>query len=303
MATRTLSKRAVRLSANPLSLDDELDVVDVPDAPEEDPFAEDEGDDFGEEEQLFQSRKAVKGRRVSGPRTKLDNSSRGMYKALVTLAENQTLLAKSVAALVAKNDEEDEDSKEDKSLRKSRMRKGRVSKESDFASGDFDPYGDTDDEGDPLTNDPEESTRNEPGLQDMQGTTELTNARKSLRKSRIAKDDAASSFGEKDDDIPGNRDAGIDDKDQPAERYLIQGDAGDGPGPVSKAVVEKAVSQVLSDMGLLRKSVAPSVGNSTIQRGNSEPDVDELFKKAREMSFAELNSIRTASGLLPNAII
>lgn len=295
MSRRINRGRGLRLSANPMDLQDpnELPYEEEPMMPEDElPYEEEPEDEAG----------MYKGRRVSGPRTKLASAGQvgRIEAAVVELAENQAAMARSIAGLakafLRKEDEDEEDEKEDKALRKGQVAKRQVRKQTE---SDFTPYGGLEDEGDPESQDPEESTMNEPGLQDPKGATELANARKALRK-----DDASSNFGEKDGDIPGNRPADIDEKDKPAEEYLIQGDAGDGPGPVSKALraeLDKAFDQVLAKHGIVKKAVGPAPGNSQVETG-AEPDLDVLFDRARGMSFSELNAVRAASGDLPPSI-
>lgn len=296
-------QRRLRLSANPMALEDPLA---VPGMEEEEPLLPPEEGPVDYEQPeieggMYRARMS-RGRAVSGPRTKLASQGQvgRIEAAVVELAENQASMARSIAGLAKavisrKDDEDEDDDKEDKSVKKSRTAKARATKGN--VESAFKPYGDGHDEGDPESQDPEESTMNEPGLQDPKGSKEV--------KGKVAKDDASGNFGEKDDTVPGNREAGVDEKDKPAEEYLIQGDAGDGPGPVSKAVqaeLDAAVSTVLAKHGIVKKAVGPAPGNSAVETGE-QPDMDGLFDTARAMSFSDLNRIRVESGELPRTLI
>jgi hypothetical protein len=283
----------IRLSDNPYGGDeDPLDPtggeLGGDDEEEEAPF----GEEAPEEDEMSGMYSMRKGRRVSGPRVKLsleklDNRMTGIERAVVDLAETVSSLAqsnsvvgKAVLARLRKDDEKDEeDEKEDKaSLRK------------DYASDTG--IGDTKDVGDDRTS--EEETKNEVGITEG----DLTKNR------RLAKDDAASSFGEKDDDMPGNKPAGIDEKDKSPEDYLLQGGASDGPGPTVSAALKadlaKAAAAVYARHGIVMKASGPRPGT-----GGSEPttDVDDLFARARNMSFRELNRKRVEVGDLPDGLI
>lgn len=299
----TAQRRRLRLSANPMDLEDPL-LED----PMLDPMEEEEpmGYEPEEVEGGMYRAQVTRGRRVSGPKTKLmaSQSMRRMESAVVELAENQASMARSIAglakAVLTKGDDSDDEDegKEDKALRKgSGTHKAQARKGADVGSG-FQPYGEGSDEGDPESQTSEESTMNEPGLQDPKGKS-------TVGKGGVKKDDASGNFGEKDSDVPGNREAGIDEKDKPAEEYLIQGGPGAGTGPVGKAVTEdlnKAVAGVLAEHGLIKKAVAPAPGNSAIETGE-QPNMDDLFDQARGMSFGELNRIRVESGELPRTLI
>lgn len=304
-------RRGLKLADNPVALQEEEPMVAEPEDmefEEEQPYEEEEL-----EGGMYRAR-VSRGRKVSGPRTKLASAGQvnRIERAIVDLADTQTSLAKSVAtlakAVINRADDDDDDSKEDKSAKTAKTAKAqkaqtskatsKKSKKSQDMGSDFQPYGDTEDEGDPESQDPEESTMNEPGLQDPKGATELKN-------SGVKKDDASGNFGEKDSDIPGNREAGIDEKDKSAEEYLIQGGPGDGPGPVSKAVrteIDSAVSSVLAKHGILRKSRGPAPGNSQVETGQSV-EIDGVFEQARNMSFRQLNKIREESGLIQRSLV
>lgn len=292
MAPRT--QRRLRLSANPLDLEDPMleDPMGGPGGPGEEEIYEDPA----ELEQGSMYRAQVRrGKRVSGPKTRLMASEATldrMENAVVELAENQASMARSIAGLAKAflsktDDDDDEDSKEDKSRTANKD-----------AGSEFQPYGGTKDDGSPESKNSEESTQNEPGLQDPKGSSEVG-------KAKTNKDDASGNYGEKDNDIPGNRQADVDEKDKPAEEYLIQGGPGDGTGPVSKAVqtdLDTAVSSVLAKHGIIKKAVGPAPGNATVETG-AAPNMDDLFDQARGMSFSDLNNIRVASGELPRTLI
>ena len=308
MATK--QRRGLKLAENPVALQEEEPMVAEPEDmefEEEMPYEEEELEGGG----MYRA-KVSRGRKVSGPRTKLASAGQvnRIERAIVDLADTQTSLAKSVATLAKavinrNDDDEDDDGKEDKASKTAKAKKAQTSKATSKKSkksqdmrSDFQPYGDTEDEGDPESQDPEESTMNEPGLQDPKGATELKN-------SGVKKDDASGNFGEKYNDIPGNREAGIDEKDKPTAEYLIQGGPGDGPGPVSKAVkseIDEAVSGVLAKHGIIRKSRGPAPGNSQVETGTSV-EIDGVFKQARDMSFRQLNKIREESGLIQRSLV
>lgn len=241
----------------------------------------------------------AKGRRMRGPRVKLSANDvnatlASVEKALAdnaeitaTLAGAVSKLGKGVVALLSKEDEDDDD-KDD-----SKKDKARASKqfESDTSIGgdksEGEDRGRVDDE-----------TMNDPGLQDPKGATEMKGG-------KVAKDDAASSFGEKDDDMPGNRELSPDDKDKDAGEILVQGDAGDGPGTqvsaALKADLDQAVSSVFAKHGIIKKAAGPMTGSGSPE-GNV-PDVDSLFAQARNMSFKELNDMRVQAGELSGGLI
>jgi hypothetical protein len=235
-----------------------------------------------------------KGRRVSGPRVKLsidkrmtsiENAIIDLAETVSSLAQSNSVVGKAVLARLRKEDEDDEDEKEDKA----KVGKARIRKE-DYESETG--IGGTKDAGDDRTS--EDETKNDLGITEG----DLTKGR------RLAKDDAASSFGEKDDDMPGNKPAGIDEKDKGPGDYLIQGDSSDGPGPTVsaafKADLDKAVSDVYARHGIIMKAQGPRTGTGGTERN---VDVDGLFAKARDMSFRELNRKRVEVGDLPDGLI
>jgi len=304
MGQRHVHKRLIRLAENPLEVDEEP----------VDELLGDEEEYGGDEVEGGMYR----GRRMSGPRTKLaarldtselENRLGDIEKALTDQSETVLSLARSVAKLVKalpirkqdEDEDEDEDEKEEKALRKARTRKAHVRKE----ESDFQPYGGEQADEEPESDHPEEETAQEPGLVDMAGAAEVGKAKRGKGGRFVSKDDAASSFGEKDEDIPGNRPVVPDDKEKEAGEYLIQGEAGDGPGPVSKAVqadIQKAVDGILAKHGIIRKAAAPRVGSSQVETGDA-PDMDAMFDKVRGMSFREIAQLRIASGELSGSAI
>lgn len=255
-----------------------------------------------------------KGRRVSGPRTKLAAEVRleSLEKAVIDLAESVAIVAKAIVKneddmMASPPVEDDEMSDEDADA--------PIDLADDF-DGDFTPYGDETDAGSAANEG--EDTENELGIHDGDLTKALRKAAvatgRTASKARVRKDDAASSFGEKDDDITGNRPLDSDNKGRPAEDYLIQGDSGDGPGPVNKALLNKAVRDELARMGIVRKARSPRPADSQIGKADDEvaytlPDGtvlkgwDAVRERARGMSFQELNRMRIALGDMPAGIL
>ena len=186
-------QRRLRLSANPLDLEDPM-LEDPMGGPGEEEMYEDPAE--LEQGSMYRSQ-VRRGKRVAGPKTKLMASEATldrMESAVVELAENQASMARSIAGLAkavlskADDDDDDDDSKEDKSRTASKD-----------AGSEFQPYGGTKDDGSPESKNSEESTQNEAGLQDPKGTTEVGKSR------AVRKDDASGNYGEKDNDVPGNR--------------------------------------------------------------------------------------------------
>lgn len=258
----------------------------------------------------------AKGRKVNGPRTKLAASVRlaNVEEAVVSLADSMAIMAK---AYLRKEDdmmatppvEDDENAfddggdefagGEDEELEPPM---DLMNMADDFDS-DFDPYGGTEDDGGAYREG--EDTENELGIHDGDLTKAIRKAATAVRplnRARVRKDDAASSFGEKDDDLPGNRANVPDDKGKPAEQYLIQGGSGDGPGPVSKAL-RKAVRQELISAGVIKKAQSPRIGGGDSQINKGEPTMSELLEISTKLSFAELNRKRVEIGDLPSGIL
>lgn len=124
---------------------------------------------------------------------------------------------------------------------------------------------------------------------------------------RLNKDDAASSFGEKDDDTPGNRP--FDPTNTKETDTMIQEGPGAGPGPVNKGVYTLTGTQLQEMMDTaVRKSqeskvalasTAPNPGSVSTaaaamsgQLNNGDEDVSWTDPEVRKMSFAELERLR-----------
>lgn len=179
--------------------------------------------------------------------------------------------------------------------------------------GDFDPYGGTEDHGEP---DGEEDTyQDEP--EDIPGVShegDLTKGRVNrartnkgrINRSRLSKDDASGNFGEKDDDIPGNRRLVPDDKNKDAGEYLIQGGPSDGQG-VNKAQIDRMVDQrvrsALVKAGVIRKSDGPAPGANTKLEKSASVDHNQLFEDLKKRSWKEINQLRIELGDLPAGIL
>jgi hypothetical protein len=159
----------------------------------------------------------------------------------------------------------------------------------------------------------------------------------------VSKDDAATSFGEKDSDVTGNRP--FDTESVGENDTVIQDGPGAGPGPVSKAMrggvtptnMESLVQKsVLSTMGAMfeayglqqvrplqlpavTKATAPAVGaavmkstapapgatpfETKLDNASGEPDLGELFDKMRKESWGRINDIRVQVGDLSGGIL
>lgn len=136
-------------------------------------------------------------------------------------------------------------------------------------------------------------------------------------KATINKDDAASSFGEKDSNVVGNR--AYDQTKHTDNETVINGESSAGPGPVSKsfspleveAMINKAVSKAVravtkaNTSSTIAKSAGPSIGGlneSKIDKGESYNE-RELISKAKGRSFQELNRLRAELGDIPRGIL
>jgi len=232
---------------------------------------EPDGDEFGGGDDMFggddefgdMGDPEFKGKRVSGPRTKLASMDdmRAVQSAIGKLAKSVGALAKVQKAMLEKGgymDEVDED-EDDESL--------------NLGAG---------------------------------GTAAA---------SKVAKDDAASSFGEKDSNAVGNRPY---DQTSPGENdTIIQGAPSDGPGPVSKAELsamerrlatrlDRAVRQALVKSGQVAVSRAqtPGPGTSTkLEKAGSQPHPEQLRKDLSGRSFSEINRLRAELGELPSSVL
>lgn len=265
-----------------------------------------------EKEDKMANTRTNKGRSVSGPRTKLMNADDRfdrIEKSIVSLARMVKHLAEGDEEPMddyAENedpmavDDIDGDDEDELELNLS---------DDEYFGSDFEPYGG---ELDRPERGGEETEQDEP--EDIPGVShegDLSKGRVNrsrVNRSRVSKDDASSNFGEKDNDIPGNRPLEPDKKDKEAGEYLIQGGPGDGPGPISKGQA-RAIAQIvrgeLAKAGVGPSAVAkssdgPRIGTrgSKIDKGDAV-DMDALREQARGMSFSELNRIRVGVGDLP----
>lgn len=277
---------------------------------------------FSQEADTAMTTTAVqKGRPVSGPRTKLAAQQAPLTKAdgvaivrlmqdtqraTLSLARSVQILAKSRISnetmyqdddMMAVPPVEDEQGMDGMDAQPQGLPEEQpqdlMSMAEDFDS-DFDPYGDTQDAGGEYREG--EDTEQELGIH----SGDLTKARRgrTVSRARIRKDDAASSFGEKDEDIKGNRANVPDDKGKPAEEFLLQGDTGDGPG-ISNALIRKAVQQEFSRMGIVRKAAPGGAHVPASVVNKAEVDEWTLFEQMKGRSFADIAKCRTEMGDLP----
>lgn len=136
------------------------------------------------------------------------------------------------------------------------------------------------------------------------------------RASKVAKDDAASSFGEKDSNAPGNRP--YDQTDPGEDDTIIQGGPAAGPGPISKSresfitqaqmqsMIKRSVREALQASGVsnINKSVAPGVGaSSKLDKAERPVDMTRLSTDLKNRSFSEINKLRVELGDLPAGVI
>lgn len=263
-----------------------------------------------------------KGRQVSGPRTKLAAQQAPLTKAdgvaivrlmqdtqraTLSLARSVQILAKGRISnetmyqdddMMAVPPVEDEQGMDGMDAQPQGLPEEQpqdlMSMAEDFDS-DFDPYGDTQDAGGEYREG--EDTEQELGIH----SGDLTKAARgrTVSRARVRKDDAASSFGEKDEDIKGNRANVPDDKGKPAEEYLIQGDSGDGPGMVSNALIRKTIHSELARMGIVRKAAPGGAHVPASVVNKAEADEWALFEQLKSRSFHDIAQLRTEVGDLP----
>lgn len=233
-----------------------------------------------------------KGKAVKGPRTKLSASEDRLAKTeegIETLAQAVGILIKSNRHLINTNS---------KILK--HMETMAEAPEEEMPEGD----GDWDDM-------PQEPTHKEMSLAVQKGKKPASQVAKSSSGRTLAKDDAASSFGEKDSDTPGNRP--FDPTDTEESDTIIQDGPSAGPGPVSKslddkisAIVGRELAKAFKENSTVMKAVAPGVAGSSSSEAAmgselslSMPEYTELFGKARGASFHELNRLRAELGEIP----
>lgn len=265
-----------------------------------------------------------KGRKVSGPRTKLTNSEDRISmieNSVRDLAKSVQALAKSQQAILTKHMNYAEDDMDDHGMgggpqmggpaMKPPMEKPQFPPMDDHGGDDFGNEDDLDlganeawGEFDPYGHEDEVPFR---GQDETYQRVPMNMSERPLNRARIAKDDSSSNFGEKDSDIPGNRPLVADDKETPATQYLIQGDGGDGPGPVSKAFVNQVVKAVVAELSKskITKSVdSPDVGSSQVSKSmDVEPNVDQLQTDLSKLTFGQINRLRVEVGDLPAGIL
>lgn len=274
---------------------------------------------FGEEDTVNNGTAVAKGRKVGPARTKLSNSEERLFRienAVGSLANSVATLAKHMAKdgdMGGEGFMDDYDSEEDPmdiEMPDMEDEDELALSEDGYFGSDFDPYGgeDTVEE-----DSDEELAQWEP--EDVEGVShegDVTKARVNrartnkgrINRARISKDNEASSFGEKDEDIPGNRPLDPDNKKRPATDWLIQGASDDGPGPVSKAVLQKAVRAELVRAGVIRKSTGPAPsGSSKISKASADPTMYDLVMAGKERSFQELNRARIAFGQMSSGVL
>jgi hypothetical protein len=251
-----------------------------------------------------------KGRTVRGPRTKLSMAERidRMERNQVSIAKALRTIAKGLYGAADDDDEHepmdepmddydededpmaiddiDDDDEDELSL-----------DDDEYLGSDFAPYGGEKTKGERPADDTEQD---EP--EDVPGVSwegDLTKTRKRrVGKAKVSKDDSSSNFGEKDDDIPGNRQLVPDKKNKDAGEYLIQGGSGDGQSAFSKAQLQAIANIFRSELrraSMVRKAEAPGVGtrDSKIEKG---VDQDRMFDELKKRSFKEINALRVEIG-------
>lgn len=137
--------------------------------------------------------------------------------------------------------------------------------------------------------------------------------------SKVAKDDTASTFGEKDSTQPGNRP--FDQTNPGDDDTILNAGPGAGPGPVSKSkskptdyeamqqMVNRAVRRAVSSMGAsqLNKARTPGVGSASSSATNSQLDkgldVKVLQDRVKQLSFKQINDLRASQNDLPAGIL
>lgn len=247
------TKRLIKLAENP---EDDFGAYD------DDEGAEGEDTEGGGDDE-FSDDMEMKGRSVSGPRTKLASTD-----DLTMIKNSVAALAKSVHALAR--------------VQKAMLEKG----------------------------DDDEDEDDEDGKEDKGAPAKAV-------ASTVSKDDAASSFGEKDSDVPGNRPY---DQTSPGESdTIIQGGPAAGPGPVSKSrdggitpkqlqrMINNSVRDAMESMGvasIVHKSDGPGVGTSSqIGKADADIDIGDLFTQLKGRSFREINALRVQMGDLPASVL
>ena len=129
----------------------------------------------------------------------------------------------------------------------------------------------------------------------------------------LSKDDEASTFGEKDRDVPGNRP--FDPRNVGDDDTVIQGGPSAGPGPVMKSTVTLTPKQLQAMINRSVREALESARSSTIHKSNGpripgsskigspEPQLDQVFSQLKQRSFREINRLRTELGDLPPTVV
>ena len=285
---------------------------------------DEEGEGSWEDE--MEEAKEEKGMRVSGPRTKLasqvdgiEKSVSALAKAVKMIAKNQQKLAKDMGDFAAREEEEERvvPISNDPSPMAPAAPMAPADKGMGMYKAEAKVYAQ---EGSGYPDENVETREVDTDARDYKDA-EIANAirvMKSLEKrlvksaakpalankAVIRKDDATGdSFGEKDDDLVGNRP--FDQTERDPYGTLINGEASDGPGPITKSYVDglvaKAVSDTLASVGIA--STAPSVGGgSMLSKSMPSVDVDGLKTDFASRSFAEINRARDEMGDLGGRI-
>jgi hypothetical protein len=228
-----------------------------------------------------------KGRAVRGPRTKLNNSEEitAIRRGLGDLAKAVNAIARVQKAILDKGGFDEEEDP-------------MGFPEEDEFGGDEEGFGDEDEFGEE---------------EEMMSLSRTKKSNGSARTgAKVSKDDAAGgSFGEKDSDTPGNRPY---DMTSPGEDdTIIQGGPAAGPGPISKgettitprqleAMINRSVQNAMKASGSSRvnKAEAPRVGSQPSSKIEKAVDVEQIFGQTKELSFKQINQMRTDIGDLPD---
>lgn len=129
----------------------------------------------------------------------------------------------------------------------------------------------------------------------------------------LSKDDEASTFGEKDRDVPGNRP--FDPRNVGDDDTVIQGGPSAGPGPVMKSTITLTPKQLQAMINRSVREALESARSSTIHKSNGpripgsskigspEPQLDQVFSQLKQRSFREINRLRTELGDLPPTVV
>lgn len=129
----------------------------------------------------------------------------------------------------------------------------------------------------------------------------------------LSKDDEASTFGEKDRDVPGNRP--FDPRNLGDDDTVIHGGPNAGPGPVAKSTITLTPKQLQAMINRSVREALESARSSTIHKSNGpripgsskigspEPSLDQVFSQLKQRSFREINRLRTELGDLPPTVV